>query len=113
MRFVAGMGVLFLAGVAVAQTPANETWAELKSKREALSAAGQEFEHSRKVITSVAGPPTVRRIAVALAGRRWRERIGGDADAQIRIFDGKDVVVFDEGGSEFVREKRSKDREPV
>ena len=84
--------------------PANQTWTELKSKREILKQFHQEFDISRSFLNREINQTAKWSVILDVAEARWREV---SASGTSRIFDGKDLFVMQEGGNEYVREKLS------
>src|SRR5579871_5977569 len=114
MRNCLGFLILFVVAPAFSETPAGTLWSELRAKREKLAGLHQEFEVTQISKTKQGVRSSKRTLTVDMAQGRWREQsLSGSAD-RIRIFDGQDVMSMDEGGDEYVREKRkAKDDEPL
>jgi thiol-disulfide isomerase/thioredoxin len=91
-----------------AEIPTENLWIRLRAKREALSSAHQELEVTQTTtFASSSNPRRFERLLVLdLALRNWREKSVSGSGARVRIFDGKDLLFFEEGGEEFVRVKR-------
>ena len=108
--------VLFVAAVALnggTETPASKIWTELKVKRE-RSSVHQEFEMSRTFQTTGHSQSMKSQIIVDMSGGQWREKSITGSGNRLQIFDGKDLLLMEEGGDEYVRLKRhGKDPEPV
>ncbi|MBV8844788.1 MAG: TlpA family protein disulfide reductase [Bryobacterales bacterium] len=101
MRLTAFLGLFLLAMDCSAQISASRWWTDLKTKRDNLSWAHQEFDVSK---TQQGGDHAQSRkwqIVVDISMGRWREA-GGFA-APTRIFDGKDILSFEQGEPEYLR----------
>jgi thiol-disulfide isomerase/thioredoxin len=97
---------------AAASNSARGVWDDLKDKRTALAGAHQEFEVSQTFHTRSGTQSSKRQVTIDMSGEKWRETSVSGSGNRIRIFDGKDVLVMEEGGTEFVRTKhRDKDEE--
>src|SRR5260370_38316878 len=106
MRFLALLGILFVALEAVAQTSAAKLWTELKVKREALPHLHQEFEVSQTYKTTHGNQSFVRQVVLDMSHGKWREKSDTGSSNHIKIFNGKDLFWMEESGNEFVRIKR-------
>lgn len=84
----------------------GQTWAELKSKRDALTASHQEFEISRTFKIGEKTQSSLSSETVDFGGRRWREHSVSGSGDRTKIFDGQDLYQLEEGTSEYVRTKR-------
>jgi thiol-disulfide isomerase/thioredoxin len=114
VRFLALYTILFVALNAGAQTPAGALWTELKTKREKLSSLHQEFDVSQTSRSSYSSRAMQRRILLEMAQGQWRESSVSGSGTRIRIFDGKDLLLMEEHGDEYVRTKRqSQDEDPA
>jgi thiol-disulfide isomerase/thioredoxin len=84
----------------------GQSWAELQSKREALTASHQEFEISRTFKIGEKTQASLSSVTVDLGNTRWRERsVSGSAD-RTRIFDGQELYQLEDGTSQYERTKR-------
>ena len=81
---------------------ATKLWVDLKAAREALPAVHQEFDVSHGYHSAAGVQSSVRHVTLDFAGRKWRETSGAGS---ITIFDGNDLITFEEGGDEFMRTK--------
>ncbi|HZQ68552.1 MAG TPA: TlpA disulfide reductase family protein [Terriglobales bacterium] len=106
-RLIVPLTILFFACIANAQTPAAKLWNELKEKREALPSVHQEFEVSQAYKLASGDQSSKRQMILDLSHGQWREKNLWGSSTRVRIFDGKDLVYFEEGEDEFVRVKRS------
>jgi len=110
------VGLAFcLALAAASETPTSQLWNDLKAKRAMSSAAHQEFDVSHTYKTARGeNQSSKRKIVVDIVQGKWREVSIDGSGNRIRIFDGTDLFILDEGGDEFVRAKRhTKDEEPA
>src|SRR6185369_15947388 len=101
--------LLLLVALSVAngaENPASKWWADMSAKRDKLSSFHQEFEVSHTYQTSNNNQSSKRQIVLDMAHAQWREQSVSGSGSQIRIFDGDDVLVIEEGGNEYVRPKR-------
>src|SRR6476659_521901 len=105
MRFLALLGILFVTLKAQAETPAGKLWEELKAKRDNLPTFNQEFEVSRTFRTLRNTQASQGKIVLDMSQGHWREKAIMGSGIRIRIFDGKDVFVMEEGDSEYLRPK--------
>jgi thiol-disulfide isomerase/thioredoxin len=112
MRFVVLPGFMTLAIVANAQAPAGNLWNELKAKREQLQSFHQEFEVAQTYRTSTTTQSSKRQVILDMSHNLWREKSSSGSGSTIRMFDGKDIVLMEEGGGEYVRTKRSSKDDP-
>ena len=103
--FCAAFGIV---ASALAETPAPNLWGELTELRQSLPGYRQEFEVTQSVRRTGASQAFKRLITIDGARNTWRERTGGI----IRIFDGAEVLRFEDDGSEYERTKR-KPKDPV
>jgi len=114
MRFLALLGILFVTFHAEAETPASKLWVELKAKRDNLPALYQEFEVSRTFKTPSDTQASQWKTILDMSHGQWREKSIMGSGTRIRIFDGKDLFVMEEGDSEYLRPKRPpKEDEPA
>jgi len=75
--------------------------------RRSLPALHQEFEVEQDVKTVRRAGTRRGQVVIDLSPSGWREhRIGGGD--MVRLFDGKDVLEFESGGSEYLRKKPEK-----
>lgn len=88
------------------ETPASEAWNHLKTKREALGNFHQEFEVTRTFKTGSTSRSAKSRIILDGSQGQWREKFLTGSGNRIRIFDGKDLFTFEEGGDEYERAKQ-------
>jgi thiol-disulfide isomerase/thioredoxin len=100
---------------AAAEIPAGTLWVDLGMKRGMLPGVHQEFDVSQTLKTARGGTQgSKRQIVIDMSQGRWRESSVSGSGNRIRIFDGKDLFLTEEGGTEFVRTKRrAKDEEPA
>jgi hypothetical protein len=103
MRFLILFGTLFLALNAGAETPASSLWTELKTKREKLPSLHQEFEITQTYKTATISQSSKRQIVLDMSHGQWREQSSSGSGDYVRIFDGKDLFLMEDGGDEFVR----------
>lgn len=97
-----------------AQSPVASLWNELAAKRNALPGFHQEVDLTSTYYTTSGPQSAKRRIVLDMAPGKWREASESGSGTYVRIHDGKDVLLIEEGGDEFVREKRrAKDGPPV
>ncbi len=89
----------------------SQAWDELRTKREALKTFHQEFEISRAFQMERSSQASKSSNMVDSANGRWRERSISGAGARITIFDGKDLFELEDGGTEYLRAKRSSKEE--
>jgi thiol-disulfide isomerase/thioredoxin len=110
MRFLVSFGTLFLALNAIAEVPASSLWTELKMKRERLPSFHQEFEITQTSKTATNSQSSKRQIILDMSQGQWREKSSSGSGDYVRTFNGKDLLLMEEGGDEYVRPKRrSKD----
>ena len=67
----------------------------------------QEFEVSRTAKNASTSQSSVRQIVLDMSHRQWREKSVSGSGNYIKVFDGKGIFEFEEGGDEFMRTKRS------
>jgi thiol-disulfide isomerase/thioredoxin len=114
MRRASLLGIFLLGLNAAAQSPPSRLWSELKAQRESLAGIHQEFE-----VSSVQENGRDRQtrhwvLAVDMSGGRWRETSISGFNEPIRLFDGKDVLSFEDGEKDYVRVKGgTKDNLPM
>ena len=106
MRLLFLFGTLLLAMSAKAQTSAHTVWDELRTKREQLPSLHQEFDVSQTYRSASSTQTSKRQVLIDMAGGQWRERSISGSGVTVRVFDGHDLFLMDEGGDEFVRSKR-------
>lgn len=106
MRLIALFAALFVAQSAGAQSAASVLWTDLKAKRESSPGMHQEFEVSRTAKNDSTSQSSVRQIILDISHRQWREKSVSGSSNYIKVFDGKDLFEFEEGGDEFMRTKR-------
>jgi len=106
MRLLFLFGTLLLAMSAKAQTSAHTVWDELRTKREQLPSLHQEFDVSQTYRSASSTQASKRQVLIDMAGGQWRERSISGSGVTVRVFDGHDLFLMDEGGDEFVRSKR-------
>jgi thiol-disulfide isomerase/thioredoxin len=110
-RYIIRVFILFWIFIAAltgsAQTPPSGLWNELKAKREKLSNFHQEFEvtQTRKYNKTNDSLSSKREIFLDVSRGQFRERSISGTAKRIRIFDGKDLLWMEDGGSEYVRNK--------
>ena len=74
----------------------------------------QEFEVTRRYETARTTQSSKVGVVVDMSGKKWRERFVSGAGDRIRIFDGQDILLLEEGGDEYARTKRkSKGDDPA
>jgi thiol-disulfide isomerase/thioredoxin len=110
MRAVALLGFLVFFEV-LAETPASGLWNELKAKREGLPSFHQEFEVSQIYKRANNSQSSKRGIVLDVSQGQFRERSISGSGNRIRIFDGKDLLWMEDGGSEYVRNKHLRNEE--
>lgn len=101
------IGILLLVAVnASGQSSPSTIWEDSKAKREALSGLHQEFDLTRTYQTAHTNQSSKVEVVVDIAGKQWREHVVSGAGDRIRIFDGRDTILFEEGDDEYVRTNR-------
>ena len=114
MRFLILQCTFFAALNAAVSTPAPALWNDLQAKRGKLSSFHQEFDVSHTSKNSQHSQSSKRQVVVDASPTQWREKSIAGSGTEIIIFDGKDLFSMEEGGDEYVRNKRnSKDEDPV
>lgn len=115
MRFPVFFAALCFTLNANAQTPAAKLWNDLKAKREAFPGLHQEFEVVQTYTTPTnTQQQSIYEIVLDISRDEWRELTVSGSGNRIRVFDGHEVSSLEEGGDEYVREKRKKeDSEPA
>jgi thiol-disulfide isomerase/thioredoxin len=96
-----------------APPPGAAFWNELKAKRAALPVLHQEFEFTRNYRTGYSEQPSMRRLIVDISGDTWREQFVSGSGTRIRVFDGHDLFITEDGSDEFVRVKRKATDDPL
>lgn len=92
----------------------NNTWAELTSKRELLPGLHQEFEVTQTFNLPHGQQSSKETVVLDFSQRNWREQRLSGSGTRIRIFDGDDLFVTEEGDDEFTRTKhKAKDPDPA
>ncbi len=109
MRFSFLLATLLIAWNASAQTATNKLWSQLKNKREMLPGLHQEFEQVVTYKTGRGSQSSFRKITLDISRDKWRERAVSGSGDRIRLFDGQDLLVMEDGGDEYVRVKRKAD----
>jgi len=104
--------LLLLAVPGAAQTAASSRWDQLKVKRQSLGVVHQEFEYIHRSTTEKDSQESVKSVAVDFADTRWLERQSSGSGTDLTLFDGLDLLTFEEGGAEFVRTKVDKKTVP-
>ena len=115
MRFLVSLATLLVAAITSnAESPAGQLWEELKAKRDKLGGLHQEFDITQETKTMTGVKAAKRQLVLDVTGRKWREKsISGSGD-RIRMFDGDDMLSWEEGSSEYIRIKRNaKEGDPV
>lgn len=112
MRLVLLCGTLCLSVLVRAESPASSLWTELKAKRDKLPGFHQEFEIAQTFKAPGHSQSSKRQIVLDMAHEQWRETSSSGSGEYVRIFDGKDVLMMEQGGDEYLRTKRrSKEEE--
>src|SRR5581483_2979597 len=106
-RLLVLLAILLWVCTANAQTPALKLWNELKEKREALPAVHQEFEVSGTYKLGSGDRSSKRQMILDMSHAQWREKEVWGSGKRVHMFDGKELVYFEESDYEFVRVKRS------
>src|SRR5438067_530820 len=105
MRFFILFGTVMLAVSVGAENPASSLWTELKAKREKLPSLHQEFEVTQTYKTAANSQSSKRQIILDMSQGKWREKSSSGSGDYVRIFDGKALLLMEEGGDEYVRPK--------
>src|SRR5690349_19653910 len=93
---------------ALADTPAGVLWTDLEAKRNALPSLHQEFEVSSTQDNGHDRQSRKWAVSVDMSRGLWRQAMVSGFSQPIRLFDGKDVLSFEEGSDMYVRTKASK-----
>lgn len=110
MRFLALFAILSVS-LAAAENPAAQLWKDLQAKRQKLSTFHEEFEVSRTVKLPNGDQDSKWQTFVDQSQERWRESTRSGSGERIRIFDGADLFLMEDGENEYVRLKRSSKNE--
>jgi thiol-disulfide isomerase/thioredoxin len=103
------VSLLLLTVPGAAQSPAaSSLWDQLKAKRQSLGLVHQEFEYVLRSSTEKDSQESIKSIAVDFSDARWLERQTSGSGTDVTLFDGIDMLTFEEGGTEFVRTKGNK-----
>jgi thiol-disulfide isomerase/thioredoxin len=105
VRFLSFVAILCAALGASAETPANNLWSDLKTKREKLPSLHQEFDVSHTYKTAHGNQASQRRVVIDVSQGQWREKSVSGSGTHVRIFDGKDLLEMEEHGDEYMRTK--------
>ncbi len=106
---------LLLVSAMGEQRPAPGLYGDLKAKRDRLPSFHQEFEASWTAKRASGSQTSKWKIVLDMSKERWREKRISGAGRYLRIFDGKDTLWMEEGGSEYERTKnpsKEEDRAP-
>jgi thiol-disulfide isomerase/thioredoxin len=87
---------------AVCATSNDTLWDKFQTTQNDSRALHQEFEVTSKVTVAYVQEVSRRQVTVDLSQGKWREQWTGDHE-RIRIFDGKDLLEMEPGGTEFTR----------
>ncbi|MBZ5642129.1 MAG: TlpA family protein disulfide reductase [Acidobacteriia bacterium] len=113
MRLSFSLALMLVASNAAAQAPSGNLWNDLKAKREMLAGLHQEFDVTQSYTSSHGTQESRRKLVVDISQDKWRERSVSGSGDRIRIFDGQDLFLLEEGEDEYVRTKRKgKDEDP-
>jgi thiol-disulfide isomerase/thioredoxin len=85
----------------------SQTWNTLDSKREALKSFHQEFEISHTFKIGAHNQAAKSSVVLDGMGPRWRQQSLSGAGGHVTVFDGMDLLEFEEEGNEYLRLKRS------
>jgi thiol-disulfide isomerase/thioredoxin len=114
MRLLLVMGTSLIALGADTDSSAGKLWTELQTKREQLTAVHQEFDVTRTFKFTNHTQGSKWQIILDLSQRQWRERSVTGSGSRVKLFDGTDLFMMEEGGDEYVRVKRRpKDPDPA
>jgi thiol-disulfide isomerase/thioredoxin len=105
---LARIGVLLTVSRAIGETASNSLWSKFETTRQKVPALHQEFEVEKHVNSGYAESVWRHRVLVDFSQSEWREQT---VDGFTRLFDGKDLVVFESGGTEYTRTKKKGDKE--
>lgn len=100
--------MLFLCAClnAASPSPAATLWNELREKRDVLPQMHQEFDVSQEYKLQKGTQASKRTLLIDMSNSRWREKTVTGSGNRLRMFDGHDMFLMEEGGDEFVRVKR-------
>jgi thiol-disulfide isomerase/thioredoxin len=102
---VSALSVVILSIGAYASNP-NEFWTKFEATRQGGRALHQEFEITRHVKTPYREQSSHHRIILDVSQGKWREQAAGGGGELTRVFDGQDLLVFEQGGTEYTRTKQ-------
>jgi thiol-disulfide isomerase/thioredoxin len=105
MRLVVFLLTLTRLLAADSEGPAGRLWSELKAKRQNLSSFHQEFEVTQTVKTAHGSQALKRQTILDVSSEQWREKSVTGSGIRVKIFDGKDLFVMEEGDTEYMRKK--------
>ncbi len=86
---------------------AAKLWNELKGKRETLPSVHQEFEVSGTYKLASGDRSSKRQMILDMSHAQWREKEVWGSGKRVHMFDGKELVYFEENDDEFVRVKHN------
>lgn len=106
--------LLLLAVPAAAQVPATPSvWDKLKAKRESLGVIHQEFELTERTTTEKDSQESVRLITLDMSEGLWLEKHISGVGTVLTLYDGRDILIFEDAGAEFTRSKVDKKATPL
>jgi hypothetical protein len=105
---LAPIGVLVTVSSAIGETASNSLWSKFETTRQKIPSLHQEFEVEKHVKSGYAESVWRHRVIVDFSQGEWREQT---VDGFTRLFDGKDLVVFESGGTEYTRTKKRGDKD--
>ena len=99
------IAVLVLVVGAYGASP-NDLWTKFETTRQGTRAIHEEFEVTRHLKTAFREQSSHHRIVVDLSQGRWREQSIGGGGELIRVFDGQQLLAFEQGGTEYTETKQ-------
>jgi hypothetical protein len=100
--------VLLTVSSAIGETASNSLGSKFETTRQKIHAWHQEFEVEKHVNSRFAESVWRNRVIVDFSQGEWREQT---VDGFTRLFDGKDLLVFEAGGTEYTRTKKTGDKD--
>jgi thiol-disulfide isomerase/thioredoxin len=102
---VSVLSVVILAASAYASN-SNDLWSKFETTRQGARALHQEFEITRHVKTASREQSLHYRVVIDISEGKWRERAIGGGGELTRVFDGQELLVFEQGATDYTRTKQ-------
>ncbi len=100
------IGALVIVSTAPSETATNNVWSKFETTRQGIRVLHQQFEVERRVKSGYIEQSSHHQVILDFSKGSWREQsIGGNGDLT-RLFDGRNLFVFEAGGTEYTREEQ-------